>query len=414
MKGHPKVKDLLRNQLEELLERFSPLIENFEIPEYALQRFKKFKSDYYDNPNIFFDKVKKLEIEVFPAFSKIIKNNNDVKDLQFINSVDIDNFLSGNIILKTLLNKKETNILKEAITSVLNSSYEAKHPKLLHLLIPDIVKTLFASNIITETAIKFLSYPGSDISFELGFFSIKPGHNSVNWHDDYSLFCNKTPKIEDINKRLILNFHIALTDVKSNSSPISFIKGTESLVYARSATKYFKDNGIKFDKNIFLKAIFLTENLYKPRQEIKPNFLGLLPALSYRLHQIKNLNQELEIFFKELNAGMVQIFSPHIWHTSPFINESNIARESLVLRFFVSSDYHNTNLITIQDLITHLSFAKSREVGLEEINAALFKQENLSLGSQVYTNIYMGNKDKDKKSKYFKIYVNDLYNFFIK
>lgn len=406
------MKELLQNQLEELLERFSPLIENFEIPEYALERYKKFKSDYYDNPNIFFDKVKKPEIEVLPSFSKIIKNNNDIKGLQFINSVDIDNFLSGNIILKTLLNKTETNILRQAIASVLNSSYEAKHPKLLYLLIPDIVKTLFTSNIITETAMKFLSYPGSDISFELGFFSIKPGQNSINWHDDYSLFFNKTPKIENINKRLILNFHIALTDVKSNSSPVSFIKGTESLVYARSATKYFKDNKIKFDENIFLKAIFLTENLYKPGQEIKPNFLGLLPALSYRLHQIKNLNQDLKIFFKELNAGMVQIFSPHIWHTSPFINETNIARESLVLRFFSGSDYHNTNLITIRDLIKHLSFAKSRDVELEEINTALFKQANLSLDSQIYTNLYIGNKDK--KSKYLKIYIKDLYKFFIK
>ena len=127
------MKNLLQQQLEELLEKYYLLIKNFKIPEYELKTFQMFKSDYYNNSNIFFEKVKKPETEVFPAFANIIKNNT-VKDLQFINSVDIDNFLSGDIIVKTLLNKTETNILREAIDSVLNSSYESKHPKLLHLL----------------------------------------------------------------------------------------------------------------------------------------------------------------------------------------------------------------------------------------------------------------------------------------
>jgi hypothetical protein len=409
------MKELLLQQLEELVEKFLPLIKNFEIPESHLETFKKFKQDYHDDYEGFFNKIDKLEVEIFPAFSKIIKTNTNKEDLQFIDSSDIDNFLSGDIIVKTLFNKTEIASLRNSISRLLNSSYEANHRKLLHLLIPDIIKTLFASDSILKTAINFLDYDGADIAFELAFFSIKPGQINIHWHDDYSLFSNKVPDISNnINNRLLLNFHIALTEVTNQSSPLSFIKGTESIIYARPAIKYFKDNGIKFDENLFLKATFLTEYLYKPGQEVKPNFLGLLPSISYRLHQIKNLNQDLTIFFKELDAGMVQIFSPHLWHTSPFLNRNDIARESLVLRFFTSSDYHSTNLITIRELINHLSFAKERDVSLDEIKIFLFKQNStLSLDSKLYTNIYINKNYKSAESKYLKIYIQDLYNFFV-
>ena len=44
----------------------------------------------------------------------------------------------------------------------------------------------------------------------------------------------------------------------------------------------------------------------------------------------------------------------------------------------------------------------------------LFKQDiNLSLDSQVCTNLYVSKNDQNKESKYFKIYIEDLYNFFI-
>jgi len=162
------MKNLLQKQLEELLERYSLLIKNFKIPESVLETLEKFKTDYYDNTDIFFDKIEEPEIEIFPVFSKIIRNNTHTKDLKFINSFDIDNFLSGDIIVKTFFDKAEANILRTAIASVLNSSYKPKHPKLLHLLIPDIVKTLFASNIIVETAMKFLDYrPISNIGAKI-------------------------------------------------------------------------------------------------------------------------------------------------------------------------------------------------------------------------------------------------------
>ena len=56
------MKNLLQKQLEELLERYSLLIKNFKIPESVLETLEKFKTDYYDNTDIFFDKIEYYHI----------------------------------------------------------------------------------------------------------------------------------------------------------------------------------------------------------------------------------------------------------------------------------------------------------------------------------------------------------------
>ena len=398
--------ETIYQQLENLATRFGSLVKDYKIPDSHTELFQDFMHDY-KNYDSFFNNIGQVETEILPIFANNIAQN--ASHNSALTKEDIAKFLSGDIIIKTICDKQKAKRLRKEIQTALESDNENVMTKLLHLCVPSIIGLIYSQyDLVVETVSKCFG-KSEDISFEVGFFNISPGLNSVHWHDDYTLFCNKISG-PNIDKRLLLNFHIALTDVTGNSSPVSFIKGAENIIYARSAIKYFTDNNVSFDKDLFLKATFLTENLYKPGEEVKANFIGLLPAIAYRMDQSKCCGKTLEIFCNELKAGQVQIFSPHLTHTAPFINKDNFARQSLVLRFFAGSDYNYRNVITVRQFMNSLSFAAARKLSIEDVQKYFFKGiTNISYDAKICFNIYI---NKGIPLNQPMIYLEDLHNFF--
>lgn len=402
--------DIIQNQFEHLIQKFSVLVRDYKIPSSHTDAFKKFRLSY-QNYEEFFAGIDNIECEVLPIFAENVTKNQECST--GITSNEIDDFLSGKIVVKTLCTKYVIEELRNNINdALLKNSSSRLAPKLLHLLSPTIVQLICDQrHLIVDTVGKLIG-KSEEVSFEIGFFSIQHGMHSVHWHDDYTLFCNTIAGLS-LDKRLLLNFHIALTDVFKASSPVCFLRGTENIVYARSAVKYFKDNNIRFDEELLLKATFLTENLYRPGEEIKANFIGLVPSMSYRMHRSKYFNHKLSIFYNELKAGQVQIFSPHLCHTSPFINSTNHPRESLVLRFFAGSEYNHRNIITIKDFIDSLSFATAKTLTKDDIQDHFFQGvTKLDYNSKLCFNLYLNKSSTHQESQYPKIYLEDLHSFF--
>ena len=406
--------DIAQNQFEYLIQKFSALARNYEIPSSHTDIFKQFCLSY-QNYEEFFIGIDNIESEILPIFAENVSRNRECR--ASITSDEINNFLSGDIVVKTLCTKDVAQKLRHNIHNALlwNSTYTGSSrlaPKLLHLLSPSIVQLIHDQHKLIVDTVGKLFGKSEDISFEPGYFNIQPGMHSMHWHDDYTLFCN-TITGSSLDKRLLLNFHIALTDVFKASSPVCFLRGAENIVYARSAIKYFKDNNITFDEELLLKATFLTENLYRPGEEVKANFIGLIPSMSYRMYRSKYFNHKLSIFYNELKAGQVQIFSPHLCHTSPFINSTNQSRESLVLRFFASSEYNHRNIITIQDFVDALSFATNRTLTKDDIQSHFFHEaKNLDYDSKLCFNVYLNKSSSCKELEYPRIYLEDLHSFF--
>lgn len=394
-------------QLENLSIRFGSLVKAYKVPDSHTGLFQEFMFNY-KNYNNFYNHIAQIETEILPIFANNLFQNANYNTA--LTKEDIAKFLSGDIVIKTICDEQKAERLRQEIQTALESANESVMAKLLHLCVPTIIGLIYSQyDLVVDTVSKCFG-KSEDISFEVGFFNISPGLNSVHWHDDYTLFCNKISG-PNIDKRLLLNFHIALTDVTGNSSPVSFIRGAENIVYARSAIKYFTDNNVSFDKDLFLKATFLTENLYKPGEEVKANFIGLLPAIAYRMHQSKCCGRTFEIFYNELKAGQVQIFSPHLTHTSPFINKDNFARQSLVLRFFAGSDYNYRNVITVRQFINSLRFATAKQLSIEDVQKYFLKGiTNISYDTKICFNIYI-NKGVST-IEHPKIYLEDLHNFF--
>jgi len=402
--------DIVQNQFEHLIQKFSVLVRDYKIPSSHIDAFDKFRLSY-QNYQEFFVGINNIECEVLPFFAKNVSKNQGSST--GITSNEIDDFLSGDIIVKTLCTKYIIEGLRNNIhDALLRNKANRLAPKLLHLLCPSIIKLIHDQrHLIVDTVGRLLG-KSEEVSFEIGFFSIQHGMHSVHWHDDYTLFCN-TIAGSNLDKRLLLNFHIALTDVFKVSSPVCFLRGTENIVYARSAVKYFKDNNIKFDEELLLKATFLTESLYRPGEEVKANFIGLVPSMTYRMHRSKYFNHKLSIFFNELKAGQVQIFSPHLCHTSPFINSTDCPRESLVLRFFAGSEYNHRNIITIRDFIDSLGFATAKILTKDDIQDHFFQGvTNLDYDSKLCFNVYLNKSSDHQESQNPKIYLEDLHSFF--
>ena len=165
---------------------------------------------------------------------------------------------------------------------------------------------------------------------------------------------------------------------------------------------------------MFLKAIYLTENFYKPGRKIKINLLGLIPCFSYRLFQLKTLKKNFSIFFKELSCGDFLVFSPHYLHTSAYINHDKTAKESIVFRFMSNDHYNFRNKSTCRTLVKYLSFAKGRKIKFEEIKNTIFKNfPDIKLDSEILLNIYINKNLITVNNQLIpKIYLEDLWQFF--
>ena len=405
----------LVTQFENLITKSTPLINDYIIPKDKAELFCAYKESYKSNKEFYFKDIEYIETPVLNSYKFLIeKNNVTTENENYLSKSEIKKFLSGNILKKSINDVNSLNILKDEIHNLMEQQNNSliSH-KFLYFFTPAVINFISKNKHSILGTIDSLLGKSEDISFELGYFKTMPGYCNQNWHDDYTLFKNKVLKQEQA-KSLILNIHLALSDVKKESSPLTFIEGTNNLVYARSALKYFYQNHIKFDEELFLKATFLTEELYTPGKKVKLNFLGLLPCYAYRLFQLNVLKKSFDTFYHEANYGDFLIFSPHYMHSSPSVNTESSPRESLVFRF-LSDDYFSfRNISTVKELIKYLSFAKKSNLSFEYIRNKLFYDyPNITPNSQIYLSIYLNKKlCNNKHNSYPKIYLEDLFKFF--
>lgn len=399
----------VQQDLERLITILFQQLHRYEIPASHQANFEKFLKEYGQYEKFFKD-ITETELDILKYFKENSLSNRE--EPQNFSKLDVIKFLNGGIVIKEFTERTKALKMGENINNVVSKFTEKIDNKMLHFSVPLISQLVNEqSDLILGLAKKFLNF-SNELSFEVGYFKISPGISTGYWHDDYSLFCNKFSK-EGFQERLLLNFHIALSDVYETSSPVSFIKGSEKIVYARPAIKFFKDRKIEFEVDSFLKATYLTENLYVPGEEIKANFIGMIPSLYYRLYQCRNSHQKYDIFYNILKAGEMQIFSPHLLHTAPFKNIDNKPRESLVLRFFAGSSYNYRNTITVRDLIRNLSVSKSRDVGLDEVKSFFFKDyKKVEYDSYLYFNVFIKKEQRNKDSNILRVYLDNLVNFF--
>jgi ectoine hydroxylase-related dioxygenase (phytanoyl-CoA dioxygenase family) len=407
------MEQLIDKQFQTLIDEFTPLIHKYKIPKTHAANFENFNKEYKFNKSKFFRDIDNIETSILDIYKSRFNNIKHEQKNSYLSDTEISDFLEGKILKKTILSTEDLDKLKTEIHNLLNLDNPLISRKFLHLLSPEIINFIFKHKSTLFGSIEALLGNKENISFELGYFRTPPGMSNHYWHDDYTLFRNKVLK-SDQHKGLILNLHLALSNVRKDSSPVCFLRGTENLVYARAALKYFYSNNIKIDEELLLKATFLTEELYSPGKKVKTNFIGLLPCYKYRLFQLQKLQKKFEIFFHEVNYGDFLIFSPHYMHTSPFINQDKVARESIVFRF-LSDDYYNLrNVVTCKTLIKYLSFAKGRKIKFQEIKSALFyNYPDIHLNSKIYFNIYLNKKvGKVNNSSYPRIYFEDIHQFF--
>lgn len=403
----------LANQFENLIIKSTPLINNYIIPKNKTKLFSDFKESYKYDKKWFFKHIKNIEIPVLNSYKSLVqKNNFAIKNKNYLSNSEIEKFLSGGILKKTVNDIDSLNILKGELHNLIeqkNAPFISN--KLLYFFTPSVINFIIKNKHSILGAVNSLLGQSEDISFELGYFKTIPGYCNQNWHDDYTLFRNKVPEQEQMQS-LILNIHLALSDVKKESSPLTFLLGTDKLVYARAAIKYFHQNHIKFDEELFLKATYLTEELYIPGKKIKPNFLG--PCYSYRLFQLNVLKKVFNTLYHEVKYGDFLIFSPHYMHSSPSINTESSPRESLVFRFLSDNYFNFRNISTVKELGKYLSFAQKNKLSFEYIRNKLFyNYPNVTPDSQIYLSIYLNKKSCDYKyDSYLKIYLEDLFIFF--
>lgn len=402
----------LKTDFKRLITELSKQIDLYKIPKSNEADFENFKNEYA-NHEVFFRNIDDIEFDV----SKYFHENFSLFDIsqKHYSNKDISNIGNGNILIKQVCDAYEANLLKTNIQDITFNISDKIDNKLLHFSIPKIIQLICDSKNEILSLSKKLLRDTKDLSFEVGYFKIDCGKSTGFWHDDYTLFSNKILN-NNFWKKLLLNFHIALSDIKDEiSSPVSFIRGTEKIVYARAAIKFFIENNIKFDEEKFLKAVYLTENLYRPGEEIKANFIGMIPSLSYRYYKFEENPENYSVFFNKMKQGYAQIFSPHLMHTAPFENTQNIPRESLVLRFLAGGEYNFRNIVSLKDIIRNLSLAINRELKLSEFANHFFNNiENVSLNSKVYMNLFINKSEEynTNTSDILRIYYDDLYKFF--
>ena len=406
---------MIQEQLEFLLNLYSDRTRNYKIPNSHINTFNDFKKKYKEDKTNFYSDVTLIEKPIMNDYKKAVQKYDLLSSSNntYLSNEEITTFLSGDVLKKSLDNSEDIPLLKNEIARLFESDNPLVERRFMFLLSPLFINFSYKNKKHIIGTVNSLLGKHDDISFEFAYFKTPPNQHSPYWHDDYTVLRNK---IIPNNKEqtLLLNCLITLTNVTKNSSPLCFLRGTEELVFARAALKYFDENNIEFDEELFLKAIYLTENFYTPGKEIKANLLGLIPGFSYRLFQLKTLKKPFSMFFKELSCGDFLVFSPHYLHTSAYINQDKIAKESIVYRFMSNGHYNFRNKSTCKTLLEYLSFAKGREIDLKEIKRTIFKNfPNLKLDSEILLNIYI-NKDLStvNKPSIPRIYLEDLWQFF--
>ena len=403
--------DMIQEQLEYILNLYLDRTRDFKIPDSHINKFNKFKKEYKEDKSDFYKDVTSIETPIMNEYKKVAQKSSSAD--KYLSNEEIEAFISGDVLRKSLDNSEDIPILKNEIARLLESDNPIVERRFLFLLSPVFINFLYKNKKHIIGTVNGLLGKENDISFEFAYFMTLPNQHSPYWHDDYTVLRNKI--IPDNKAQpLLLNCLVTLTNVTKNSSPLCFLRGTEKLVYARAALKYFDENNIEFDEELFLKAIYLTENFYTPGKEIKANLLGLIPGFSYRLFQLKTLKKPFSMFFKELSCGNFLVFSPHYLHTSAYINQDKIAKESIVFRFMSNDHYNFRNKSTCKKLLEYLSIAKGRKLDFEEIKNTIFKNfPNIKLDSEILLNIYINkNFSTVNNQSTPKIYLEDLWKFF--
>jgi ectoine hydroxylase-related dioxygenase (phytanoyl-CoA dioxygenase family) len=404
----------LENNFTALINESTKHVQEYVISDDHAIPFKKFKKEYENNSDIFFQNIDKIETEILSVFCKpphLFASDNLGKN--YLSIKEIKRFIQGEILQKSITNASEVSQIKSEINTILKNNNPVIDAKYLHFLSPKLLKFIYDHRKTFFQPVASLFNKDKGISFEFAYFRVAPGLCNPYWHDDYTIFKNEVIN-PATKKSLIVNCHLALSNVTSNSSPLCFLKGTEDIVYARSALKFFTYSDIKFNKDLFLKATYLAEKLYIPGRKVKTNFIGLIPNYSYRLHQLQNLTRQLEIFFQEVQMGDFLIFSPNYMHTAAYINTEQLPRESITLRCLEDDYYNYRNIITCEKLTQLLSFALKKIIAFDRLKNSLFKRyDNLNLHTQIYSNIYINKEAHNKMNyKYPRIYLEDLYNFY--
>jgi len=405
---------MLQDDFDKLVKESAQYVQDYKIPEDHVDLFNTFKGQYETVPDLFFQNINQTETNILSQFSKKEYHFIDNKlGENYLSDQEIKKFTQGDILQKSVKDIDNINKIKIEIKSLLARNNPLISAKYLHFLSPKLIEFIYKNRKNFFQPIISLFNSDQDVSFEFGYFNVPQKSFNPYWHDDYTIFKNEIRNPKE-GKSLILNCHIALSDVTEKSSPLCFIKGTENIVYARSALKFFTDQNIKFDKNLFLKSTYLAEKLYVPGQKIKANFIGLIPNYSYRLHQLKNSIHKMEIFFKESKQGDFLIFSPNYMHTSPYVNTQKVPRESMVLRCLEDDYYNYRNIITCGTVIQFISFALGKRIYLDQIKNILFKgYENINLDTKIYSNLYI-RKPNNQEIKYNhpRLYLDDFYDLY--
>lgn len=400
-----------KNDFESLIQQTALTIQNFCIPLKHIEKYKAFYSQYTNNPTAFFERVGSVETEVLKHFCKDEPCFYHEKlGESYLSFEEIQALKKGSLLKKSILNKSSIQLIRIAINNTLNANLSIAQGKYLHFLNSSILNFIYHNKQTFFQPVESLFNTNHNISFEFGYFRTSPGAHNPYWHDDYTIFKNDATLFQE-NQALILNCHIALSPVTAQSSPLCFMYGTQNIVYARSALKFFKENQLPFNEDLFLKAIYLGESLYKPGEKVKTNFLGLLPNYLYRLHQVQQDKVKFAVFFEKVQPGDFLIFSPNYMHTSPYKNTENTPRESIVLRCLADETYHYRNVISVENFREMVSFALGVEISINQLKKTLWKDHpcEISSSTSLHSNIYLHKDEIDHSHSFPRLYLEDLY-----
>jgi ectoine hydroxylase-related dioxygenase (phytanoyl-CoA dioxygenase family) len=400
----------LQEDFESLAQQSARIVEEFPIPHVHTERYRAFKNQYAYEPDAFFEQVGSVETGVLERFCQGTPCFNYEKlGENYLSCEEIESFKSGHILKKRADNREAIQAVMQDIHRILNTQSPLARGKHLHFLSPQVLSFIYFHRKVFFQPLESLFNTNQGISFEFGYFRTPPGARNIHWHDDYTIFKNDSRLSS--HGALILNCHIALSPVTSQSSPLCFMHGTPNIVYARSALKFFAGTPPFFDQELLLKATYLGEALYTPGEKIKTNFLGLLPNYVYRLDQVQKGNVKFSVFFETAQPGDFLIFSPNYMHASPYQNTESSPRESMVLRCFAEETYNYRNVMRMEDFREMVSFALGTEVSVGQIKHALWGDHpEVSSATYLNSSVYLHKNDGASSDSPPRIYLEDLYH----
>lgn len=395
-----------------IIQELSKQIRSYTIPESHLRLFEEYKREYNQNRDEFFHGINSIETDIFSIFRERCSQSNQAKTRNdHLTSEETRQFLNGERLKRRAANHHEIHQLKDELGGVLSSNEPIIRAKFLPFLSPKLFMFISERRNLFFRPVESLLGSLKDVSFDFGYFRVNPGSSNPYWHDDYTLFKNEILDPET-PQPLIVNCHLAISPVTKESSPLCFLQGSEKIVFARAAQKYFFENNIPHENELFLKSMFLSEQFYTPGQKVKANFLGLFPNLNYRLEKIIQGENHFEITFDPVEEGEFLIFSPHYLHTSLYENREGHPRESAVLRCFQGDYYCSKNVVSLREFAEMLSFANARELSLKEIQNHFFPLHKMDGETKLISNIYIQKPEKPVAEP--RIYLDDLNSFFSK